>query len=312
MRHDVFLNPVVRSPQLAFCRLPIELAPILSYDTDAQEVDDFAVLDKLGINEVFDSSTSCSSSHECCRAVGLRAPLVLVSYLPEYSVAPATVVAARGNGTLTLEVSMQPHDTCRFTPDEIARFWSYVDQTGECWIWQRARRTGYGVLHVRRLRHLVGAHRFSYEAAYGAIPPGLFVCHSCDNPPCVRPDHLWLGTNAENRADSVAKKRHAFGARHGSQLHPGLMKVVAARRTKPVGAKGDMNGSRTHPERLRRGEGVTISKLKEHEVIEILAAAGTLPHSALAKQYGVSRGAIGLILTGKNWKHIPRQPLAPA
>jgi hypothetical protein len=53
----------------------------------------------------------------------------------------------------------------------------------------------------------MGAHRFAWELAYGPIPPGLSICHRCDNPPCVRPDHLFLGTTRENVFDSIAKGR---------------------------------------------------------------------------------------------------------
>lgn len=69
--------------------------------------------------------------------------------------------------------------------------------------------SGYGRIGDKR------AHRVAYERAKGPIPDGLFVCHQCDNPRCVNPEHLFLGTTDDNMADMVAKGRSARGERHG-------------------------------------------------------------------------------------------------
>lgn len=86
------------------------------------------------------------------------------------------------------------------------RFWLAVDTSGDCWLWTKATdRDGYGKILVDGKR--IGAHRLSYLLHYGEIPNGLHVMHTCDNPPCVRPEHLTLGTMADNIRDSIAKGR---------------------------------------------------------------------------------------------------------
>lgn len=75
-----------------------------------------------------------------------------------------------------------------------------------CWLWTGSRNSGgYGVM--KRLGKQVSAHRISWQLARGTIPPDLHVLHRCDNPACVRPEHLFLGTNQDNIADRIAKQR---------------------------------------------------------------------------------------------------------
>lgn len=77
-----------------------------------------------------------------------------------------------------------------------------------CWEWTGGKnRGGYGQLRVDGGRNKTPAHRFSYELHVGPIPEGMKVCHSCDNPGCVNPDHLWVGTQADNVHDMMAKGR---------------------------------------------------------------------------------------------------------
>lgn len=101
------------------------------------------------------------------------------------------------------------------------RFWKYVRVQGpdDCWEWTGARNIrGYGnftvVAYPKDRREQIGSHRFSYRLVHGEIPHDKFVLHKCDNPPCVNPEHLYLGSHNENMADRHAKGRYANGTRH--------------------------------------------------------------------------------------------------
>lgn len=90
-------------------------------------------------------------------------------------------------------------------PDD-ERFWSKVAKGDGCWLWHGATtKAGYGIVYTKRGRQY--AHRLSWELGGGANADGLVICHHCDTPACVRPDHLFLGTHADNQADKVRKGR---------------------------------------------------------------------------------------------------------
>lgn len=86
-------------------------------------------------------------------------------------------------------------------------FWDLVEKSDHCWIWQGPQSGLYGRFDdADGQRHV--AHRYAWESVNGPIPAGLLGCHTCDTPLCVRPDHVFIGTHADNSRDMVAKGRH--------------------------------------------------------------------------------------------------------
>jgi hypothetical protein len=95
----------------------------------------------------------------------------------------------------------------QYTTNDVSRFWSKVDRSGDCWLWQAGcYNTGYGRFCFNKKCQVL-AHRFAYTVTCGPIPDGIHVCHHCDVPACVRPDHLFLGTHQDNMNDMIAKGR---------------------------------------------------------------------------------------------------------
>lgn len=156
--------------------------------------------------------------------------------------------------------------------DIIESFLAKVDQSGSCWLWKgwvKDRRKPYGVFRYKY------AHRVAYELFVGKIPDGLLVCHHCDVPRCVKPAHLFLGTNQDNIRDAERKGRlyHATG--------PEFSKVMSAV------TKGERNGR-------AKLTAVQVARIRER------IAEGERPID-LAREYGVTPGMIGHIKHGRSW-----------
>jgi hypothetical protein len=143
------------------------------------------------------------------------------------------------------------------------RFWTKVEKTESCYNWTASlNENGYGIISVNRKPTF--AHRFAWIMANGPIPDSLNVLHTCDNPRCVRIEHLFLGTRQDNSRDRDAKGRTARGERHGhSVLTEAQVLQVFSR---------------------RRNEGLSTY--------------------ALAAEFGITRRSIADILSGKKWGYL--------
>ena len=102
----------------------------------------------------------------------------------------------------------------------IERFNQKINKTNTCWLWTGAQNSkGYGAMSYNG--KVINAHRLSYLLHKGEIPDKLIVCHTCDTPRCVNPDHLWLGTHTDNNHDMIKKNRHGKNMRRQTHCRKG-------------------------------------------------------------------------------------------
>ena len=148
------------------------------------------------------------------------------------------------------------------TPKIISRFWSKVDKTDTCWNWTAKNGRGYGQLKISGKYE--SAHRISWKIHNTYIPKGMHVLHKCDNPACVNPEHLFLGTHQDNMDDMKNKGRQAN--------HVGVSN--------------------------------TRAKLNETQVRVIRAYCPVITHKCLSDIFGVSTSTIGMIANRTNWSHV--------
>jgi hypothetical protein len=145
-------------------------------------------------------------------------------------------------------------------PFTIEKFWARVEKTDTCWIWRGPTNVhGYGRVGIHLRKQY--AHRVAWTLTNGEVPAGLCLLHRCDNPPCVNPAHLFLGTRSDNAKDKVSKGRQSKGdSRPNAKL------------------------SMDKAEAIRR----------EH-------AQGAVSACALARRYGVRPSQITRVLRGVGW-----------
>ena len=173
------------------------------------------------------------------------------------------------------------------------RFWSKVDKTDRCWNWTGYRTPkGYGQIALDNYGPIRTASRVSWEMHNEPILEGMNVLHRCDNPACVRPDHLFLGTKAENNFDMRAKGRHCHGDDHWTRKQPERV------------LRGDNHPSRGD-KRDKVPRGSQKSHLTEDDVVAIRAAyASGTQQSQLCRLYGLKPPAMWAIVHRHSWKHV--------
>lgn len=157
------------------------------------------------------------------------------------------------------------------------RLWRRVEKSAGCWVWRGSvNDNGYGSIRVAgRRSKLARVHAVSYELTYGPIADGMSVLHRCDNPPCVRPDHLFLGTRGDNFADCLSKGRYDWDGHD-----------------RPIGTD--------HPN----------AKLTEQAVLQARTRyyAGQATSTALARELGVHDATARGFLRGRSWRHVGGLP----
>lgn len=143
------------------------------------------------------------------------------------------------------------------------RFFKYVEKTNKCWNWVGAKsKFGHGRFKIKG--KLYSPHRLIWAWTVGAIPEGKLICHTCDNPACVNPSHLFLGSFSDNMKDAYSK---------------GRMRIP-----------------------YNEGEQIKWHKLTQKQVVEIRKLSLIKTQTELGEIYGVHRRTIGDVLIGKTWK----------
>jgi predicted XRE-type DNA-binding protein len=208
----------------------------------------------------------------------------------------------------------------------IKRFWRYVFTTSNCWEWKGTKqKRGYGKLKIKTKTYL--AHRVSYFIHFGVCPNTQLVTHKCDNPNCVRPDHLQLGTHKDNTKDRVVRNRGAVGEKHGMcKLSDTQVKAIltqlAYKTQNQIACDYGVDQTTISDLITRTRQNFTHTKrdlliaaktsvenrnkkLTTHDVVDIkikLQAGQT--QTKVAQEYGVNVSTINKIALNKNWKWV--------
>lgn len=146
-------------------------------------------------------------------------------------------------------------------------FWHHVHKTKDCWIWTASKsKSGYGKTsyHENNKLKSIETHRASWEIEYGLIPRGICVLHRCDEPGCVNPKHLFLGTSLDNVRDRDLKNRQ-------------------------------MKGEKNHLSKLTN---------KKVRIVRKMAERGNFTHQKIADKFGVTQATISKVIKRDLWRHV--------
>lgn len=182
----------------------------------------------------------------------------------------------------------------KLSPQDIQRFHSKVQAqaSGDCWPYQGAKFfRGYGAFKVKG--RMLKAHRVAYFLHYGVDPSNLLTLHTCDNPPCCNPAHLYLGTTQDNSRDAVLRNRMPKGDNNFARKYPERV------------PRGDNHPSRLHPELRPRGEQHARAKLTDDLVREIwrLTSIGIGP-AEISRRLCINKSTVENVKSGRGWGHI--------
>lgn len=195
---------------------------------------------------------------------------------------------------------------------------NWVEADTGCWEWTKGKSHGYGQLRVPPVfgDYPLYAHRVSYVLHYGPVAQGMFVCHKCDNPMCVNPEHLFQGTQEDNLRDMANKKRSCLGEKNGqSKLTDDMVKnlrVDAGLKQYELAVKYGISeaqvsrilrGSRRSETTLRLTHG--NAKLTEALVLRIYEMQDQgIKVSSIARELGLNVGTVRDAAAGKTWKRL--------
>lgn len=198
--------------------------------------------------------------------------------------------------------------------DDNSRFMKKVEKTDSCWIWKAGKmKSGYGLFW---LKTTITAHRASWILHFGEIQHEMCVCHKCDNPCCVNPDHLFLGTHKDNTHDCIEKGRFKIQETkiHKSEFEKIINLYENGMTQREIGKLYDANQAqiwkivcKKYPSLgHRKGSRNNNCKLKEEEVLQIRSIY--IPYIVsmpkIAQKYNVSLDTIDRIIRRETWTHI--------